>query len=87
MENCKPRATPCESYYKDETNDDVINEKKYWQTMESLVYSMAFTQPDLSFVLTKLLQHLSKPNSSDWVLLKHVFQYICSITWSHLAHF
>ena len=46
--------------------------------MGSLVhYSMICTQPDLSYVVTKLSQHLSKPNRSDyWVLLKHAFQYI-----------
>ena len=80
-ENCKPRATPYETYssfyHKDEANGDVIN-KKYWEMMGSLVhYSMICTQPDLSYVVTKLSQHLSKPNRSDyWVLLKHAFQYI-----------
>ena len=33
MENCRPRATPCEtdlsSCYKDKANDDVINEIEY----------------------------------------------------------
>ena len=42
----------------------------------SLVYLMICTQPDLTYVVTNLSQNLSKPNSSDWVLLKHVFQNI-----------
>ena len=33
MQNCRPRATPCEtdlsSCYKDEANDDIINEIEY----------------------------------------------------------
>ena len=43
MENWKPRLTPCESYYKDEANDDIINEKKYREIVGSLVYSMIYT--------------------------------------------
>ena len=79
IRNCEPRATPWEiclsSYYKDEAKD-VIEKKKYWEMVGSLVYLMICTQPDLSNSVTKLSQHLSKPNNSDWVLLKHVFQYI-----------
>ena len=46
--------------------------------VESLVYSIICTRPGLSYVVTKLSQYLSKPNSSGWVQLKHVFQYIKS---------
>ena len=79
MKNCKSRTTPCESYYKDEANNDVISKKKYWKMVGILVHLMICTQPNLSYVLTKLLHHLSKPKSSDWVLLTHVFQYIKGI--------
>ena len=38
MQNCRPRATPCEtdlsSCYKDEANDDVINEIEYREMVE-----------------------------------------------------
>ena len=42
----------------------------------SLVYAMTCTRPDLSYCITKLSQHLSKPQPSDWIMLKHVFRYI-----------
>ena len=78
MENCKSRATPRETYlslcYKKGANDDVNNEKKYREMVGSLVYSMICIRPDLSYVVTKLSQYLSEPNSSDPVLLKLVFQ-------------
>ena len=80
MENVKPRSTPCEinlsSYETDDSTDDVIDERKYREIVGSLVYAMVCTRPDLCYVVTKLSQHLSKPTSSDWVILKHVFQYI-----------
>ena len=38
MQNCRPRATPCETdlslCYKDEANDDVINEIEYREMVE-----------------------------------------------------
>ncbi|XP_047139125.1 uncharacterized protein LOC124815029 [Hydra vulgaris] len=37
---------------------------------------MTCTRPDLSYVITKLSQHLSKPNSGDWIMIKHVIRYI-----------
>ena len=42
----------------------------------SLIYAMTCTRPDLSYCVTKLSQHLSKPDSGDWIMLKHVFRYI-----------
>ena len=46
--------------------------------VESLVYLMICTGSGLNYVATKLSQYLSKPKSSNWMLLKHVFQYIKS---------
>ena len=37
---------------------------------------MTCTRHDLAFVVTKLSQHLSCPESSDWAMLKHAFQYV-----------
>ena len=34
------------------------------------------SRPDLSYVVTKLSQHLSAPRKYDWIMLKHVFKYI-----------
>lgn len=79
MEGCKPRSTPCEinlSSYETDAPADEIDEKKYREMIGSLVYAMVCTRPDLCYVVTKLSQHLSKPNNSDWVILKHVLQYI-----------
>ena len=46
--------------------------KKYRQIVGSLVYAMTCTHPDLSYCITKLSQHLYKPEPSEWIILRHV---------------
>ena len=77
----RPRSTPCEpnpnAYHDDiseESNETDIRE--YRQMVGSLVYAMTSTRPDLSYCITKLSQHLAKPQKGDWIMLKHVFRYI-----------
>ena len=80
MDQCKPRSTPCElklSAYTDEIDDDCPeDERTYREIVGSLVYAMTCTRPDLSWVVTKLSQHLSRPCKADWIMLKHVLRYI-----------
>ena len=77
MEDCNPRSTPCElkpdTYYED---DSIVNEPEYRTIVGSLVYAMTCTRPDLSFIVSKLSQHLSRPTEGDWTLLKQVLRYI-----------
>ena len=78
MESCNPRTTPCEvkpSAY-DCEDDAVIDEPGYRAIVGSLIYAMTCTRPDLSYVVTRLSQHLSRPNEGDWILLKQVLRYI-----------
>ena len=78
MESCNPRSTPCEmkysAYYSDD--DSVVDEPEYRTLVGSLIYAMTCTRPDLSFVVSKLSQHLSRPTTGDWILLKQVLRYI-----------
>ena len=81
MSDCNPRKTPCEtkpeSYeavdVTDQSEEDV---RKYREVVGSLVYAMTCTRPDLAWVVTKLSQHLSKPTSKDWMMVKHVLRYL-----------
>ena len=75
MLDVKVRTTPCEnmSTYEDE---EPVSDSTYREAVGSLVYAMVATRPDLSFVVTKLSQHLSNPTRGDILMLKHVFQYI-----------
>ena len=80
MDQCKPRYTPCELKPSTEpTNTDNNMEednRRYREIVGSLVYAMTTTRPDLSWVVTKLSQHLVSPDHSDWIMLKHVLQYV-----------
>ena len=88
FENCKPRGTPCEAnpeVYNTDTITDENDPRKYRQVVGSLVYAMICTCPDLSYVVTKLSQHLSKPTSGDLLMLNHVFRYVKSTVDYHLT--
>ena len=79
MSECKPRSTPCELR---PTTTSVKaaplseNPRVYRELVGSLLYATTCTRPDLSWVVSKLSQHLAAPDSSDWVMLKHVLKYV-----------
>ena len=79
MSECKPRGTPCEL---GSSNSSSItaplsdNPRVYRELVGSLLYATTCTRPDLSWVVSKLSQHLSKPEPTDWVMLKHVLKYV-----------
>ena len=84
MYQCKPRSTPCETkpsvVSKDGQNDVSDDLRRYREIVGSLVYAMTYTRPDLSWIVTKLPQHLANPDNSDWIMLKHVLQYVKGTT-------
>ena len=73
MNDCKPRTTPCESKMEVNTSsnkeDTIINEDKsttkYREIVGSLVYVMTCTRPDLTWIITRLSQHLANPTEVD----------------------
>ena len=72
MDQCKPRSTPCETkpsvVSKDGQNDVSDDLRRYREIVRSLVYAMTCTRPDLSWIVTKLSQHLANPDNSDWIM-------------------
>ena len=88
MMDAKPRSTPCEP--KPEITNGETNplNVKYREVVGSLIYLMTCTRPDLSWTVTRLSQKLENPGPVEWIMLRHVLQYIKgSITcmWSHLS--
>ena len=77
MTDSKPqRSTPCERIPSVPPESNVIdNPRKYREIVGSLIYAMTCTLPDLSWVVSKLSQHLAEPEV-DWVILKHALRYI-----------
>ena len=78
MDTCKPRSTPCElaGYNDSKSESQNENNSLYREMVGALIYAMTCTRPDLSFVVSKLSQHLSDPTEADFVMLKHVFRYV-----------
>ena len=78
MADCKPRATPCEVKLDDTThgNEPHDNPTRYRELVGSLIYAATCTRPDISYVVSKLSQHLSAPQNKHMVMAKHVLRYL-----------
>lgn len=76
MSQCKPRSTPCEQKIEHDSDADPVDAKTYREVVGSLIYIMTCTRPDLSWVVSKLSQHLSEPNEQHWLTAKHVMRYL-----------
>ena len=79
MDSCRPRSTPCElasNVIYDERSGPNENKSLYREMVGSLIYLMTCTRPDISFVVSKLSQHVANPSNENFVMLKHVFRYL-----------
>jgi len=81
MSECKPRYTPCEQkveYIENEEGkeNEVLNPKEYREIVGSLIYAMTCTRPDISWIVSKLSETLSKPKAENLVAAKHVLRYL-----------
>ena len=78
MKDCKPRTTPCEVQFDDNAhnNEPCINPTKYRELVGSLIYAATSRRPDISFVVSKLSQHLSTPLNKHMLMGKHVLRYL-----------
>lgn len=78
MQNCKPKFTPSEMNINKFENEDVedADARLYREIVGGLIYAMTCSRPDLSFIVTKLSQHMSKPNKHHMTMAKHTLRYI-----------
>ena len=77
MQDCKPRATPCEQKLNYSDDAEVMEEvRKYREVVGSLIYLATCTRPDLGFVVSKLSHYFSNPTEEQWVTVKHVLRYL-----------
>ena len=61
-------------------NDQRIDQRQYQQVIESLMYAVIHTCPDISFALDWLSQYLNDSMEHHGHALKKLLQYICSTT-------
>ena len=86
MSDCKRKPTPCILGFKTTTNDDskeLTDPKLYRATVESLIYLMTGTKPDLCYVVTELSQKNIKTNTSRF---SATIGYIYRSTESAITH-
>lgn len=76
MSECKPRSTPCEQKFNFASEGEVIDSTGYREIVGSLIYIMTCTRPDLSWVVSKLSQHLAEPKRQHWATAKHLLRYL-----------
>lgn len=76
MSECKPRSTPCEQKLNFDSEGEVIDSTGYRKIVGSLIYIMTCTRPDLSWVVSKLSQHLAEPKQQHWATAKHILRYL-----------
>ena len=79
MTDCIPVKTPCETCFNDTMKTDsqeLAGSHLYREIVGSLIYVMIATRPDLSFVVTKLSQFMSKPNKCHLNAAKRVLRYL-----------
>ena len=76
MSDCKARSTPCEVNPASFDSAECKEDSKFRQIVGSLIYAMVCCRPDLSWVVTRLSQSLNSQCKGDWVIIKHVLQYV-----------
>ena len=72
MQDCKSKYTPCDMNTNklSNLNGEEIDAKLYREIVGALIYVMTSTRPDLCYIVTKLSQHLARPNSNHIILAK-----------------
>lgn len=79
MQDCKPKYTPCDPNVNKldfSESSEEIDATSYREIVGGLIYAMLGTRPDLSFIVTKLSQYMSKPNTIHMTLAKHTLRYV-----------
>ena len=79
MSQSNPKLLPCapnENKFNNESSKLLDDPRLYREIVGSVIYAMSCTRPDLSFIVTKLSQYLSKPTEAHLNLAKNVLRYI-----------
>ena len=77
--DCKPKSVPCDLSYNKENFVDsefLPDNSLFRDIVGCLIYLMVSTRPDLSFVVTKLSESVSKHTEAHLSLAKFVLRYL-----------
>ncbi|XP_042892363.1 secreted RxLR effector protein 161-like [Penaeus japonicus] len=77
MSDCHARNTPYDPSIVNTVESDVLaNATLYRDIVGTLIYIMTGTRPDMSYVVTKFSQCMSKPTKAHLNAAKHVLKYL-----------
>ena len=79
MSDCNPKAIPCDQSVNKsspEESPELTDGTLYRNIVGSLIYIMTCTRPDLSYIVSKLSQHMAKPSQSHLSMSKFVLKYL-----------
>ena len=79
MMECNPKSVPCDMSVNKLVSSDsteLADPKLYRMIVGSLIYITTGTRPDLSYIVSKLSQSMSKPTKAYLGIAKHVLKYI-----------
>ncbi|MBW0527509.1 hypothetical protein O181_067224 [Austropuccinia psidii MF-1] len=85
MQDCKPVSAPLvpnehlgPATEEERTTFDAL-QINFRSAVGSINYLSTATQPDLSFAVSSLSQHLKKPGMQHWKAFLHVLKYLCGM--------
>ena len=55
---------------------DQINRQRYQAAVESLMYTMIGTRPDIAFSVSAVSQFSTNPGPSHWTAVRRIFRYL-----------
>ena len=79
MNDSNPRTLPCDvnvNKFDFQDSELLDDPRTYREIVGSLIYLMTCSRPDLSYVVTKLSQYMSKPNVAHLKLARNVLKYL-----------
>ena len=78
IENCNPAATPHLPGFKysGDMGEPLDKGIPYAELIGSLNWASVTTRPDISYIVSKLCRHVSKPTDLLWKAAKHVLRYL-----------
>ena len=84
LNNLKVVATPLDAHFKlskaqapsSEEERELMTRVPYANIIESIMYAMIYTRPELAFVVTTISRYMAAPGKDNWHALKWIMRYI-----------
>jgi hypothetical protein len=84
MKECKPVKVPIpvgvklsvDQCPKTQEEKEDMSHVLYASAIDSLMYAMVYTRPDIAHVVGVLSRYMSKPGKEQWTTVKRVFKYL-----------